>query len=267
MGTLDSERRAQLPDSAFAYIDSKGKRKLPINDEAHVRNALARFNQVRFDTEDDREKTFQRLLAAASSHGIAPVGFVSRRLQEARRAGRPDLPSGQVALLLADVEGSTALAESMGDEYPGLIEDVRATMREIVTAAGGYEVDARGDEFFAAFADAVDGLRAAISVQRDMRRDVRLRIGLHCGAPAVSDTGYEGLAVHVLARVCSAGHGGQILISVATRSEMDGRLPDGVDLESLGAHVLHGISDPMELFQVTAPGLVATHPPLRAPSA
>ncbi len=77
MGKLDSSKRARLPDSAFAYIDARGRRRLPINDEAHVRNALARFDRVEFEDEAARERARRRLLNAAKRFGIVPVGFVA----------------------------------------------------------------------------------------------------------------------------------------------------------------------------------------------
>ena len=91
MSRLDASKRARLPDSAFAYVDSRGRRRLPIHDEAHVRNALARFNQVAFEDEAARERARTRLLNAAKKYGIVPVGFITGQLQSERRdatAGR-----------------------------------------------------------------------------------------------------------------------------------------------------------------------------------
>ena len=85
MAPLDERTRARLPDSAFAYIDSRGTRRLPINDEAHVRNALARFNQVRFENEAARDRARARLLRAAKKYGIVPVGFMTGQLQSQSR--------------------------------------------------------------------------------------------------------------------------------------------------------------------------------------
>jgi class 3 adenylate cyclase len=81
MPELGDKARAQLPDSAFAYIDSQGRRRLPVNDEAHVRNALARFNQVRFEDDAARDRARTRLLKAAKKYGIVPVGFVTGQLR------------------------------------------------------------------------------------------------------------------------------------------------------------------------------------------
>src|SRR3989441_13003253 len=91
MARLKPKKRARLPDRAFAYIDSRGRRRLPIHDEAHVRNALARFNQVAFENDAARERTRRRLLNAAKKYGIVPIGFITGQLQYEQRnatAGR-----------------------------------------------------------------------------------------------------------------------------------------------------------------------------------
>src|SRR6478736_6147829 len=104
MPPLRAKERAQLPDSAFAYIDSGGRRRLPIQDAAHVRNALARFSQVAFEDEGARDRARSRLLRAAKKHGIMPIGFISAQLQPKLK-----LPTGHVTFLLTDIEGSTEL--------------------------------------------------------------------------------------------------------------------------------------------------------------
>src|ERR671916_2709785 len=98
MATLTAKQRAALPDRAFAYIDSQGKRRLPIHDAAHVRNALARFSQVAFEDDAARDRARNRLLNAAKKHGIMPIGFVNSQLQPQSK-----LPTGQVTFLLADI--------------------------------------------------------------------------------------------------------------------------------------------------------------------
>ena len=267
MATLDAKKRASLPNSAFAYVDSKGNRRLPIHDEAHVRNALSRFNQVKFESRDAKERSFRRLLKAAAEYGIAPVGFVTRQLREAGRSDETaDLPSGLVTLLLSDIEGSTGLVQELGPGYPDLLDEVRRVIREAVDTHRGYEVDARADEFFAAFARADDAIAAALAIQRAMDglsgsggHRVRVRIGIHSGSPAVTDTGYVGLPVHVLARVASAGHGGQILITTAARDEIGAGLGD-LAVRSLGPFLLQGLPAEEELIQVWASGLESDFP-------
>jgi class 3 adenylate cyclase len=263
MAQLGAKARAGLPDSAFAYIDSKGRRRLPINDEAHVRNALARFDRVDFDDEEARSRARSRLLKAAKRYGIMPVGFIDGQLRPERR-----LPTGRVSLLLADVEDSTGLLTELGDRWPPVLNQLRRLLRSATKASGGHEVDARADEFFAAFAEPAAALAAAIAMQRAIRahgwpegRTVRVRIGVHSGRPTLSATGYVGIAVNTVARICDAGHGGQIVVSAAVRDAVEP--PDGVKLATLGRHKLRGIPDEHELFQVTTAGQSRAFPPPR----
>ncbi|MGH7566568.1 MAG: adenylate/guanylate cyclase domain-containing protein, partial [Gemmatimonadota bacterium] len=338
MAKLDPRKRDQLPKSAFAYIDSRGKRRLPIHDESHVRNALSRFNQVRFEDDAARERARKRLLTAAKKYGIVPIGFITGQIETERahaaagrlvielgrsgapgeleqrlrsvlrdptlavlhwskssgayldghgkpvplpaegdpravtfleREGRPmtalvhdpavlddpdlaktvlaavrfviekdrgygqvaatatkaaALPTGFVTLLMSDIESSTALLRRLGDRYRDLLNDVRDTQRTAVSRAGGREIDFRADEFFAVFERGVDAVAAGTTMQRALRErawpedlEVRIRIGIHSGQPTLTDAGYIGLAVHTAARVCAAAHGGQVLVSGATR--------------------------------------------------
>jgi len=263
---LSAKERASLPDSAFAYIDSTGRRRLPINDAAHVRNALARFNQVHFEDEATRDRARIRLLRAAQKHGVVPIGFISAQLQPQRK-----FPKGHVTFLLTDVEGSTDLLARLDDGYPKLMSAVRRTMRGAVRQAGGREVDARADELFAVFERAPDALAAALAIQRAMRAgpwpdgaDVRVRIGVHSGRPTLTETGYIGLAVHTAARICFASHGGQIVVSSPVHAAVEDALDDGVTLKCLGAWRFQGIREPEKLYQVMAGDLPADFPPLRA---
>ena len=265
MPPLRAKDRALLPDSAFAYIDSRGKRRLPINDAAHVRNALARFGQVAFEDEAARDRARMRLLRAAKKHGIMPIGFINAQLKPERK-----LPTGQVTFLLSDIECSTELLAELGDDYALLLTEVRRTVRAALRQAGGHEVSARGDDVFAVFEAAPAAVEAALAIQRAMPagawpggNEVRLRIGLHRGRPALTDTGYVGIAVHAAARICFAAHGGQIVISAAVRSAVADSLPDGVELRSLGEWRFRGLPEPIEILQVDAPDLARDFPALR----
>src|SRR5215218_6704088 len=143
MPPLRAKERAQLPDTAFAYIDSRGRRRLPIHDASHVRNALARFSQVAFEDDAARDRARSRLLRAAQKHGIMPFGFISAQLEPQRR-----LPTGLLTFLLTDIEGSTELLGRLGDEYAAVLTAVRRHVRTTVRRAGGHEVSARGDDSF-----------------------------------------------------------------------------------------------------------------------
>ena len=381
MSRLAASKRARLPASAFAYIDSRGRRRLPIHDEAHVRNALARFSQVGFEDEAARERTRTRLLNAAKKYRIVPVGFITGQLQTERsnatagrlvielgrhgapgeleqrlrsvlrdpslavlhwseaagayldgggrptplptegdrrgvtfleRQGRPmtalvhdptilddpalaetvraavrfvvekellhgqiqatstdaaALPTGFVTLLMTDMEGSTALLRRLGDRYGDLLNDVRSILRAAVLRASGREIDARADEYFAVFERAPAAVAAAVALQRAIGArawpddlDVRVRVGIHSGRPTLTDVGYIGLAVHTTARVCSAAHGGQIVVSANTRAAVRTSLPARIRFRGLGRHRLPGLPDAETLFQIQAKGLRSAFP-------
>ncbi|TMI82536.1 MAG: adenylate/guanylate cyclase domain-containing protein [Bacillati bacterium ANGP1] len=358
MPRLSSTKRAGLPDRAFAYIDARGRRRLPIHDAAHVRNALARFNQVIFEDDAARQRARTRLLNAAKKYGIVPIGFITGQLAEQQRhaaagrlvielgrhgapgdleqrmrnvlrdptltvlywseasgtyldgAGKPvplpaeedgrvvtylehrgrpmtalvhdpavrfivehergygqvratatdaaALPTGFVTLLMSDLERSTALLDRLGDRYRDLLNDVRGILRTAVSRAGGREIDARADEFFAVFERAGAVVEAATATQRAFRGrgwpdhlDVRVRIGIHSGRPTLTDVGYIGLAVHTAARVCAAAHGGQIVVSGETKEAIGESVRAGIRFRNLGRHRLPGLPDPAALFQVT----------------
>ena len=349
-----------------------------------MRNALARFNQVTFESDVARERARKRLLNAAKKYGIVPVGFITGELRSERRhatAGRlvielgrnaapgelqarlrtvlrdpaltvlhwsdasgayldaagkpvalpadgdrravtylerqgrpmtalvhdrtiladPDLtktvldavrfvvekdrllgrvqatsteaaalPTGFVTLMMTDIEASTALLRKLGDHYGALLNDLRGILRTAVSRAGGREIDARADEFFAVFERATAALDAAVAIQRELEgraaRDgveVRVRVGIHSGRPTLTEAGYIGLAVHTTARVCAAAHGGQIIASAATRAAIGASPARGIRFRSLGRHRLPGLTEAETLFQVQAPGLRVTFPPPR----
>ncbi|HEX2090149.1 MAG TPA: adenylate/guanylate cyclase domain-containing protein [Actinomycetota bacterium] len=274
MAKLKASERAKLPDSAFAYIDSNGQRRLPIHDEAHVRNALARFERVAFEDDAARERARKRLLNAAKKFGIVPVGFIAAQLQRERiYAGAADprtLPTGFVTFLFTDMEDSTILLRRLGDRYGDVLNGVRRTVRQAVVRSGGREVDARADEFFAAFERPSAAIEAAVAFQRALAKrtwpdgvTVRVRAGIHSGRPTLTDTGYIGLSVHTAARICLAAHGGQILVSGETRSALKDAPPARVEFRPLGRHRLPGLDKSHSLFQVEADDLPGEFPPPR----
>jgi len=266
MASLTARQRAALPDRAFAYIDSEGKRRLPINDAAHVRAALSRFSQVHFEDEAARDRARIRLLRAAQKHGVVPIGFISAQLQPQRK-----FPTGHVTFLLTDLEGSTELLARLEDRYAKLLDAVRKEMRKAIKRAGGREVDCRADELFAVFEQPPAALDAALAIQRAMRdgawpgeSEVRARVALHSGRPTLTETGYVGLAVHAAARFCYAAHGGQIVLSASTEAGLRDALSDGVKLKSLGSWRFQGLRDAEELFEVHVSDLGKKFPPPRA---
>lgn len=282
MPPLSATARANLPASAFAYIDPRGRRRLPIHDAAHVRNALARFDQTVFADDAARETARKRLLAAARRYGIVPIGFFDGQLRNERLQAETQrratdvagLPRGQVTFLMTDIEGSTGLLRDLGDRYARLLRDVRTLIRKSVRDHAGHEVDARADEFFAAFKRPAYALAAAIEIHQRLRgrewpdrRQVCVRIGIHTGRTTLSDSGYVGIAVHTVSRVCSAGHGGQTLLSAAAHDALDLARAEGLVVRMLGRYTLAGLADPETVYQISAAGLAARFPKLRAPAA
>jgi RimJ/RimL family protein N-acetyltransferase/class 3 adenylate cyclase len=159
-----------------------------------------------------------------------------------------ELPTGTVTFLFTDVEGSTRLLQELGDDYGQVVADHRRLLREIFQGAGGNEVDTQGDAFFYSFPRARDAVRAAVDGQRALAShewprgvDVRVRMGLHTGEPTVGEEGYVGLDVVRAARICSAGHGGQILASETTRALVGNDLPEGVSVRDLGKQHLKDV--------------------------
>ncbi|MDR7419329.1 MAG: adenylate/guanylate cyclase domain-containing protein [Armatimonadota bacterium] len=184
--------------------------------------------------------------------------------------GDRPLPGGTVTFLFTDIEGSTRLLQRLGSRYDRLLEEHRRLIRTAVEAEGGHEVSTEGDAFFVVFASAARAVAAAVAAQRALTdfawpedAIVRVRMGVHTGegTPAAGD--YVGLDVHRAARICAAAHGGQILVSHATRALVEANLPTGIILRSMGEHRLKDLLRPEHLFQVVAPGLPEEFPPLR----
>src|SRR5438309_4714010 len=171
------------------------------------------------------------------------------------------LPTGVVTLLFTDIEGSTRALQELGDRYPEVLAEHRRTLRGAVTEHRGVEVDTQGDAFFIAFANASDAVAAAHDAQRALAASpVRVRMGIHTGEPSVTPEGYVGIDVHRGARICAAGHGGQIVLSKATRD----LLGPEVEVRDLGEHRLKDLRTPEWLYQVLAPDLGPRFPPLRS---
>jgi DNA-binding NarL/FixJ family response regulator len=161
-----------------------------------------------------------------------------------------------VTLLFTDIEGSTRLVQELGAAYPATLDGHRENVRRVLAATGGEEVDCRGDEFSAAFADPESAVAAARAIQSGHDETIRVRIGIHTGEPLRVDGGYVGLDVHRAARICAAGHGGQVLLSESTHASV--HAPEG--MRDLGAHRLRGLEQPERIYQLGS----AEFPPLRA---
>jgi DNA-binding NarL/FixJ family response regulator/class 3 adenylate cyclase len=174
------------------------------------------------------------------------------------------LPTGTVTLLCTDIEGSTGIVGRLGEQYVDVLDVHRRLVSDAVVAAGGMEIDRRGDEMLLVFTDAANAVRGAVAAQLALSshpwpegNEVRVRMGLHTGEPSVEGSTYVGLDVHRVARISGAGHGGQVLLSERTWEL------SGCEVVDLGPQPFKGLPEPERVYQVVADGLRREFPPLR----
>ena len=193
---------------------------------------------------------------------------------EAKAATPTELPRGSLALVFTDIESSTRLLQALGSQYAEQLAAHRRILRACFAAHCGVEVDAQGDAFFAVFREINDAIRAVVRAQRELHAypwpagfPLRVRIGLHCGEPTPTAEGYVGLDLHRCARLMSAGHGGQILLSGAAANALGanalGALDSSLELRDLGEHQLKDLAQPQRIFELRVAGLPADFAPLR----
>jgi predicted ATPase/class 3 adenylate cyclase len=184
-------------------------------------------------------------------------------------------PSGTVTLAFTDIEGSTSLLQTLGDRYPAVLADHHRLIREAFAKHGALERGSAGDGLYFVFQAAGSAVQAAVDGQLAVSAwpwpdgaHVRDRMGLHTGEPVQATEGYVGLDVHRAARICAAGHGGQILVSQTTHDLVAGQLQPPMGLIDLGTHRLRSLDGPAQrLYQVTGPGLESRFPPPRTSEA
>lgn len=184
------------------------------------------------------------------------------------------LPGGTLTLFFSNVENSMGLLDAVGpDRHADLLAAHREIVRDAAAVRGGVEVDAHDEAFFCVFERALQAAAAAVDVQRRYAGEawpegvqVRVRIGLHTGEPRLAGDHYVGMALHRGARIMTAAHGGQILVSEPTADVLRDQAPDDLGLEDLGEHVLKGLTRPQRLVQLVAEGLPSRFPPPRAAS-
>jgi predicted ATPase/class 3 adenylate cyclase len=181
------------------------------------------------------------------------------------------LPDGRLTLLFTDVEGSTRLLDRLQDRYAAVIGRHHRVVRDAVLTHGGHEVQTEGDAFFVVFERASDAVCAAGAIQRELAAvswpdgvAVRVRIGLHTGEARLVDGEYVGMDVHRAARICSAGHGGQVLLSEATRRSALTDAARSPATRDLGEHQLKDLREPLHLHQLWIEGLPGDFPPVRS---
>ena len=187
-----------------------------------------------------------------------------------RRVG--ELPAGTVTMLFTDIEGSTALLGRVGDaRYGEALSAHRAVMRAAFAQWRGHEVSTEGDSFFVVFASADDAVGCCLQAQRALAGQdwpggaaLRVRMGLHSGEPVAHEGNYLGMDVHRAARIAATAHGGQVVLSDATRALAAGGMPGGVSVRDLGCHRLKDIGEAERIWQLAGQGLAAEFPPLKS---
>ena len=180
-----------------------------------------------------------------------------------------ELPTGTVTFLFTDIEGSTTLLQRLGGDAYGRVQDQHADIiRWAITRHEGTGIRTEGDSFFAVFASPVGAIRAAVDGQRELADHrwpegaaIRVRMGIHTGEGRLGGEDYVGIDVNRAARIAAAGHGGQVLLSDATRALVEHDLPDEVVLRDLGLHRLKDIAHPEHLFDIAIDGLRSDFPP------
>ncbi len=236
-----------------------------------VLKALAKDPQERFANVQTFAMALEEAFNAESPGRtlLAPSAEQSTEREEKGISVR-SLPTGTVTLLFTDIQGSTHLLQRLGDRYASVLAECRHLLRTVFQEWGGHVVDTQGDAFFVAFARAMDTVLAAAEAQRALAThpwpdgaEVRVRMGLHTGEPQLSSEGYVGLDVHRAARIMSAGHGGQVLLSQTTCNLVEQDLPDDVTLRDLGEHRLKDLGRPRRLFQLVISDIPGDFPPLR----
>ena len=182
----------------------------------------------------------------------------------------PERPTGTVTFLFTDIEGSTRLLQALGESYRAVQDRHGDIIRAAVRETNGHVIRTEGDSFFVAFRSPVEGIRAAVAAQRELAGNdwphdepLRVRMGLHTGEGALGGGDYIGIDVNRAARIAAAGHGGQVLISDATRGLVEHALPEGVSIRDLGTHHLKDIEHPERIHDLIIDGLPADFPPIR----
>ncbi len=169
--------------------------------------------------------------------------------------------------VFSDIEHSTRLAQRLRDAYPELLERHRSVIRDAIRRYEGREIDTAGDGFFMTFDRASQAVAAAESIQRAFHTQpwasemgLKVRMGIHTGLALATAGGFTGVEVHRASRICNAAHGGQVLLSSATRECLEEEKLPGTAVSPLGAFVLKDFADPVELFQLNISGVPQAFP-------
>ncbi|MBC8078547.1 MAG: tetratricopeptide repeat protein, partial [Chloroflexales bacterium] len=208
-------------------------------------------------------------LAAAAAPAAKPQAVRTASPAIPVLVAPPALPTGTLTFLFTDIVGSTTMWEAHPQAMTQALARHDAILQQVIAASGGIAFKTVGDGFHAVFTTALDALAAALVAQRALSAEpwgvtgpLRVRIAIHTGAADMRDGDYFGPPLNRIARMLAAGHGGQILLSLATAELVRDRLPPGATLVDLGAHQLKDLSRPEQIFQLVHGDLPADFPPL-----
>jgi predicted ATPase/class 3 adenylate cyclase len=179
------------------------------------------------------------------------------------------LPSGTVTFLFTDIEGSTQLWEKYPEAMKSALARHDALLRGICKAHHGHVFKTVGDAFCVAFTNALEAVNAAIESQSALYTEnwgetvIKVRMALHCGEVETRDDDYFGQPLNRVARLLSAGHGGQILLSATIKENILKNLPQNISLRDMGERRLKDLAQPEHIFQLIIPNLPNDFPPLK----
>lgn len=183
-------------------------------------------------------------------------------------------PGGTFTFVFTDIEGSTRMLRSLGSEYAHVLAQHDTILRDAAMAHGGHAFGSEGDAQHLVFDDASSALEACARAQRRLAahawpegHPVRVRMGVSSGPATRTGDDFGGLVLHETARIASVGHGGQVLLSAATRELARSELSTGLTLHDLGEHRFKDFDDPVRLYQLEIDGLENVFPPLNTRSA
>ena len=167
-----------------------------------------------------------------------------------------------ITFFFTDIEHSTRLAQEFREEYPDLLERYRAVIRQHIAENGGREIDAAGDGLFIIFQDPEKAILTAATIQKEFTisrwsnlAGLKVRMGIHTGAAHSTKSGYTGTEVHLASRICDSAHGGQVLVSQATKRLVNKGFGEDLSLSGLGSFLLKDFDHPVQLFQLIVPGM------------
>lgn len=246
-------------------------RKLEADERRPSLQLITRVAEV-FALSDAERETLQRVARADLSPAALPLPERAPDTDPQEATGNtPKLPTGTITFLFTDIEASTQRWEQHPTLMRTNLSQHDVLLRQVIAQHGGALVKGTGDGLLAAFAQAADGLAAALAGQRALLAadwgaagPLRVRMALHSGEAQLVEGDYFGPTLNRTARLLAVGHGGQVLLSLAAAELLRDRLPPEVELRDLGMYQFKDLARPEHVFQAVAPDLPTAFPPLRS---